>query len=325
MQDLSGHETDLSADAKPSVVAIVGPTCTGKTALSLALAERLGAEIIACDSRTIYREMNIGTAKPSTKERLRIAHHMIDVADPNEVFTVAQYRDQGRQAVAAILGRGRLPMVVGGTGFYCRALIEGLEIPPVAPEHDLRAQLRQIADRQGSAALHKQLEELDPATAARLNVNDLFRIVRALEVSIILGRPFSELARISEPPYRTVWIGLMLKDRSKLAQAIRNRFHEQMDQGMLGELEYLLGRYGPCRSIINTVNYKQLALYLQSQLTLAQAEEEAVKHNYQLARRQLMWFRANKEIAWFAVDEIGREDLCERVAALIDTRLAHSR
>src|SRR5262249_50830685 len=214
----------VALPVRPLVVAIVGPTASGKTALSLSISERLPAEIVACDSRTIYRYMDIGTAKPSAAERAHIRHHMLDLVDPDEVYTVAQYKEDGTKAIEDILSRGRVPIVVGGTGFYARALLEGLEIPAVEPQPELRASLRELADAEGRPALHKKLAELDPVSAARIGVNDVFRIIRAIEVSVVCGRPFSDLARRVPPRYDTLWIGLTAANRSILYEAIRRRY-----------------------------------------------------------------------------------------------------
>lgn len=305
---------------RPLVVAIVGPTCTGKTALSLSLAQSLPVEIVACDSRTVYRHMDIGTAKPTAAERAVTCHHMIDVASPDEVFTVAQYKQEAGRIIEEITARGRLPLVVGGTGFYARALLQGLQIPAVAPQPELRARLREQAEKEGNQALHRRLQELDPASAERISTNDLFRIVRALEVSIVCGRPFSELAEKVEPAYNTLWIGLTANNRSIIHQAIGRRFQIQMEQGMLAEVEELLSRYGPCRSIMGTVNYRELALYLQGLISRREAEQQCVQHNIQLTRRQLTWFRANPEISWLAIDELTDKELTGRVLALIDSK-----
>ena len=305
---------------RPLVVAIVGPTASGKTALSLSISERLPAEIVACDSRTIYRYMDIGTAKPSAAERAHIRHHMLDLVDPDEVYTVAQYKEDGTKAIEDILSRGRLPIVVGGTGFYARALLEGLEIPAVEPQPELRTSLRELADTEGRPALHKKLAELDPVSAARIGVNDVFRIIRAIEVSVVCGRPFSDLARRVPPRYDTLWIGLTAANRSILYEAIRRRYHDQMAQGMLAEVEGLINRFGHSQSVMNTVNYRELATYLDGGMTRAEADQLCVRHNCQLARRQLIWFRANPLINWWCVDEIASDELPEAVLRLIENR-----
>jgi tRNA dimethylallyltransferase len=299
----------MPASEKPVVVAIVGPTASGKTGLSLDLAEELNAEIIACDSRTIYRYFDIGTAKPTPEEQARVRHFGIDIADPGESYTVAQYVEHGRAAIADIVSRGKLPIVTGGTGFYARALLEGLTMPAVAPQEELRRKLRLLADEQGNEALYRRLQAVDPDTAARLNSNDRFRIIRALEVFEITGMPFSQAARREDPAYRTIWIGLTADDRSILHRAIEKRFHEQLQAGLLEETERLYARYGANQRMMNTVNYKQLVQLIEGKIDRDTAYQQAIQHNVQLARRQLIWFRANRSISWFAIDSSSKADL----------------
>jgi tRNA dimethylallyltransferase len=294
---------------KPVVVAIVGPTASGKTGLSLAIAEELNAEIIACDSRTVYRHFDIGTAKPSPQEQARIRHHLLDVAEPDENFTAANFAEQGARAIEEIGARGRLPIVCGGTGFYSRALLEGLSIPAVEPDQALRAHLQDFADREGNQALWQKLKASDPQAAEKLGVNDRFRIIRALEVIESTGQPFTQVATRVDPPYRVIWVGLTADDRSKLHASIRTRFYEQMEAGMMAETERLYARYGRSQKMMNTVNYKQLVQLIEGQIDKNTAEEEALRHNSQLARRQLMWFRANPAICWFAIDSMEKAEL----------------
>lgn len=306
---------------KPTVVAIVGPTASGKTALSLAIAEELNAEIIACDSRTVYREFDIGTAKPSAEEQARIRHHLIDVANPDENFTAANFADLGSKSIAEMRKRGKMPVVCGGTGFYSRALLEGLSIPPIEPNEELRAELRAFADREGNEALHQRLKEVDPVTAERLGVNDRFRIVRALEVTATLGRPFSEAAQKVDPPYNTIWIGLTADDRAILHKSIQQRFYEQMEAGMMSETERLYQKYGRSQKMMNTVNYKQLVQLIEGEIDRDTAYAEAIRHNVQLARRQLIWFRANPSTTWFAIDKMSKSELQNAVLAHLKERL----
>lgn len=298
---------------KPRVIAIVGPTCTGKTALSLRIAEQMPAEVVACDSRTVYRRFDIGTAKPSAAERAAVPHHLLDVVDPDQNYTVAQYRAEAAQAIAAITARGKLPLVVGGTGFYARALLEGLVIPQVAPQPELRAQLNQFAEAEGNDALHRRLQEVDPPTAARLSINDRFRIIRALEVTLTAGAPFSTLTRREEPPFDTTWIGLTLTDRTKLGDLIETRFQQQLADGLIAEVQSLYDQYGANQSVMNTVNYKEMVEHIEGKTSREEAIALCTLHNRQLARRQLIWFRANPLIRWFAVDEQTPADLTSSV------------
>jgi len=295
----------------------VGPTSTGKTKLSLALARRLGVEVVACDSRTVYRYMDIGTAKPSAAERASVPHHMLDLVNPDQSFTAAMYAAQGKTALEAILSAGKLPVVCGGTGLYARALLEGIIIPAVPPQPELRGELSLLADLKGNQALVERLRQLDPVSAGKIGVNDRFRLVRALEVCQVTGRPFSQVATKAVPPWRTLWIGLTVADKAALRKSIQARFQEQMRQGMLAEVQFLSERFGFTRAITNTVNYRQLSAYLQGKISAQAAEEESVRHNWQLSRRQLIWFRANPAINWLEIDKRSAAQLLDTVLKLV--------
>ncbi|MGH9549222.1 MAG: tRNA (adenosine(37)-N6)-dimethylallyltransferase MiaA [Terriglobales bacterium] len=305
---------------KTHVIAIVGPTCTGKTALSIRLARQLDGEVIGCDSRNIYKYMDIGTAKPTTDEQCGIPHHMFDVTEPDQTYTVAQYKDAATQIAREILGRGRVPIICGGTGLYARALLEGLDIPSVPPQHELRQSLTELADREGNEALHQKLTDVDPVTAARLNANDRFRIIRALEVSLTAGKPFSELTARHDPEFDVTWIGLLFDDRELLKRKIAERMQAQLDAGLMPEIESLLARYGRTRALMKAVNYHEFSDYLEGKHTFDAAVEESVRHNYQLARRQLMWFRTNSAINWFAVDKIPAEQIYREALRLVSSK-----
>ncbi|MBA3859918.1 MAG: tRNA (adenosine(37)-N6)-dimethylallyltransferase MiaA [Cyanobacteria bacterium PR.3.49] len=317
---MSSNEKSAFGNTKP-VIAIVGPTASGKTALSLRLAEKLPVEIVACDSRTIYRRMDIGTAKPSTEERAKVVHHLLDVADVSETYTVARYKEDAGRAIDDIHARGKIPIVCGGTGLYARALLEGLSIPEVPPNPTLRRQLNDFADLHGNEGLMARLAEIDPVTAGRLNVNDRFRVVRALEVSITLNKPFSQAATLKPAPYPTIWIGMGVSNRQYIKDLIETRLDEQIAAGLLDEVSSLLADFGQTRALMNAVPYKEVIAYLQGNSTLDQARQDALKHNYQLARRQIMWFRANEKTHWFNVDIEDRERIFSQVSELIDKKL----
>jgi len=320
---MSSNEDGFARTAKP-VIAIVGPTASGKTALSLQLAERLPVEIVACDSRTIYRRMDIGTAKPSAEEQAKVVHHLLDVADIDETYTVANYKQQATAAIDDIHSRNKIPIVCGGTGFYSRALLEGLSIPEVSPNPSMRKELNEFADENGNEKLMARLVEVDPLAAAKLNVNDRFRIVRALEVSFTLGKPFSEAATLKPAPYPTLWIAMGVSNRQYIKDLISKRLEEQFAAGLMDEVSALLADYGPTRALLNAVPYKEVIAYLDGNCSLDQARQDALKHNYQLARRQLMWFRANEKTHWFNVDLEDREKIFSQVSELIDRKLSNS-
>jgi tRNA dimethylallyltransferase len=302
---------------KPEVIALVGSTCTGKTALSIRLAQELGAEIIACDSRTIYKYMDIGTAKPTLEERAGVPHHLFDVVDPDGSYTVAQYKTAGQLAIADITRRGLVPIVCGGTGLYARALLEGLEIPEVEPQPELRAEFIRFADEHGNEKLHERLKQLDQVTAQRLNPNDRVRVVRALEVSTVAGKPFSQLIAKRDPPYRVLWIGLSVGDRDYLKSLIERRMQAQLDAGLVDEVRALYHQYGCTRALMNAVNYRELIDHFTGVLTFEQAIEQCIRHNYQLSRRQRMWFKTNEAINWITVDTISGDQLFHSAQKLL--------
>lgn len=316
------NEKSAAGKTKP-VIAIVGPTASGKTALSLRLSEKLPVEIVACDSRTIYRRMDIGTAKPSKEEQAKVSHHLLDVADVSETYTVARYKEDAERAIAEIHRRDKIPIVCGGTGFYARALLEGLSIPEVPPNLQLRKELNDFADQNGNEKLLERLKESDSVTAGRLNANDRFRVVRALEVTLALGKPFSEAATLKPAPYPTIWIGMGVSNRQYIKDLIETRLDEQIAAGLLEEVSSLLADFGPTRALLNAVPYKEVIAYLDGNCTLDQARQDALKHNYQLARRQIMWFRANENTHWFNVDVEDREQIFSQVSELIDRKLSN--
>ncbi len=304
----------------PTVIAIIGPTCTGKTALSIEVAQKIGGEIIACDSRTIYRHMDVGTAKPTLDERCGVPHYMFDVVDPDVPYTVAEYKEQATAAMNDIFARGLTPIVCGGTGFYSRALLEGLVIPEVAPQEDLRKELRHLADRDGNGALFQKLVELDPVTAQRLNANDRMRVIRAIEVSIFCQKPFSQVVSKTDLPFSVIWIGLRPSNRDLLRAAIARRFEEQLRLGLVAEVEAVYKKFGPCRTLLHTVNYTEYIAYIDGKIDSQAAKEESLTHNNQLARRQLIWFKTNSAINWFEFDHYIGDQLSQSVLNTISQK-----
>lgn len=296
---------------KGTVLAIVGPTASSKTALSIALAKKIGAEIICCDSRTIYKYMNIGTAKPTVEERQGITHHMLDIVEPDQIYTAAQYKNDAGIILENLLEKNQFAIVCGGTGFYAKALLSGLSIPEVPPQEDLRAELKERAQNEGIEKLYSELKEIDPVAAQKIGQNDLFRIIRALEVSKYLGVPFSQAATKKEVPYNVVWIGLNFDDRTILKNRIIDRLNVQAKQGLEEEVRQLYEKYGACQILMNAVGYKEIIEYIDGKVTFEAAIENCVKHTYQLSRKQIIFFRAIPDIAWFLVDQ--EKDLLEAV------------
>lgn len=281
------------------LVVVVGPTASGKSTLALRLAEEFRGEIVSCDSVAVYRGLEIGTAKPTVADRALVPHHLIDVADPGEAFTAGDWSRLAREAIAGISGRGRLPIIAGGTGLYLRALLDGLfPAPPVAPE--LRARLRQRGAVRGAAALHRLLRRLDPRSAAAIHANDLPKLVRALEVTLTSRTPISRQWERGREPlvgYSILRLGLA-PARNELYRRINARATAMFDGGLLEETELLTERYGrDCRPL-SSLGYAEAAAVLRGDLTRDAAIAEARQGHRNYAKRQGTWFRREPEMQW---------------------------
>lgn len=285
---------------KNRIVVICGPTAVGKTALALDLAEYYNGEIVSADSRQIYREMDIGTAKPTASEQMRVRHHLIDVVRPDEEFHAARYVELAEAAIDDIVSRGKRVFLVGGTGLYIKALTEGLLDAPGA-DTELRQALHARAEREGSAVLHAELAQVDPASAERLHPNDLIRIVRALEVYAQSGKALSELQRqhgFRTEHYQTLKLGLDC-ERDILYERIDKRSEQMFTSGLLEEAEQLLQTgYSPDLKILRTIGYKQAFAYLRNEMTREEALEDLKRATRRYAKQQLTWFRKDKSIIW---------------------------
>jgi tRNA dimethylallyltransferase len=289
-----------TADKRPALVVICGPTAVGKTTLALDLAEACRGEIISADSCQVYRLMDIGTAKPTTAEQLRVKHHLIDVAWPDEPFHAARFVALAGEAVSGICRKGKRPFLVGGTGLYIRALTEGLLQAPGA-DLELRQQLHARAQSLGSPALHAELAACDPESAARLHPNDLVRIVRALEVYRQSGCSLSALQdehAFGSQPYRTLKIGLDI-EREELHRRIDQRAEAMFEQGLLQEAEALLATgYDPTLKALQTIGYRQAFALLRGEMSREAALEDLKRSTRRYAKQQLTWFRKDKTIIW---------------------------
>ena len=286
--------------ADPLLVAIVGPTGSGKTALSLALAERFDGEILNCDSVAVYREFFIGTAKPSSEEQSRAPHHLIDVLPPDEFMTAGDYARRGREVLNEIRQRGRLPIVVGGTGLYLRALLDGLFAGPERSEQ-LRDRLRRKQKEKGADYLHRLLRRLDAAAAERIHANDTPKVVRALEVCITSRAPMSELwkqGRDALAGFRILRIGLN-PERNLLYTRINERCRRMFDAGLVEETRNLIEKY-PQAWALSSLGYKQAAQYLRGEIDLKLAIWAAQQSHRNYAKRQLTWFRREPDVKWLS-------------------------
>ena len=284
----------------PLLVAIVGPTGSGKTALSLALAECFGGEIVNCDSVAVYREFYIGTAKPSPDERARAPHHLLDILGPDEYMTAGDYARRGREALNDVKQRGRMPIVVGGTGLYLRALLEGLFAGPERSEA-LRERLRRREKERGAAHLHRLLRRFDPAAAQRIHENDMPKVIRALEVCISSRVPMSELwkqGRDGLAGFRILRLGLN-PERNALYTRLNERCRRMFDNGLVDETRMLLEKY-PNAWALSSLGYKQAAQYIRGEIDLKLAIWAAQQSHRNYAKRQWTWFRREPEVKWIA-------------------------
>jgi tRNA dimethylallyltransferase len=290
-------------DGRPPVVFIVGPTGAGKSALALALARRIRAEILSADSRLLYRGLDIGTDKPPPAMRAEIPHHLIDVTDPDRPWSLAEFKAAALSAVRQIAARGALPLCVGGTGQYVRALLEGWEIPPAAPTREWRKRLEERAAREGPAALYSQLEKADPAAAARIDPRNLRRVIRALEVVLATGKPFSDQRRRGAVDFRPLVIGLALP-RPELYARVDARIDAMIAAGWVEEVRGLLAKgYSPDLPAFSALGYRPIARHLQGEWTLEECKIEIRRATRRLIRHQANWFRPDDPaIHWLAAD-----------------------
>jgi tRNA dimethylallyltransferase len=285
----------------PLLVVILGPTASGKTPLSLALAEELAGEIVSCDSVAVYREFEIGTAKPNSEERKRFPHHLVDVVAPTEVFTAGDYSRLARQALGEIRSRDHLPIVVGGSGLYLRALLEGLFSGPPRSE-ELRERLRRRAQERGPLYLHRLLRRLDAPAAEAIHPNDISKVIRALEICLRSRAPMTamwEQGRNSLQGFHILRLGLS-PDREALYRRIDLRARQMFQRGLPEETRLLMQRYGKTARALDSLGYKQAAQYLRGELELEQATALAQQGHRNYAKRQLTWFRREPDVHWLA-------------------------
>jgi tRNA dimethylallyltransferase len=281
------------------LIVLVGPTASGKTSLALHLAEKFNGEIVSCDSVAVYREMEIGTAKPAREERALIQHHMIDIVAPDEACTAGDYGRQAREALTGITERGHLPIIAGGTGLYLRALIDGLfPSPPKKPGQ--RERLRKLAKTRGPAHLHRILTRLDPTAATAIHANDVSKVIRAIEISLAVEGPLTQQwqkGRDALTGYRILRLGLN-PPRDRLYERINQRAAAMFDRGLIEETERLIARYGADCRALTSLGYAEAAAVLQNELTREQAVAQAQQGHRNYAKRQLTWFRREPNMHW---------------------------
>jgi tRNA dimethylallyltransferase len=308
-----------TASTDPLLVVILGPTASGKTALSIALAEKFGGEIVNCDSVAMYREFEMGTAKPTAAERARAPHHLFDVVDPAEEMTAGEYARRARLVLNEIKLRERLPIVVGGTGLYLRALLEGFFPGPQRSE-ELRERLREKAARRGPGYLHRILRRLDRGAAEKIHPNDLPKLIRAIEVCLASGQRMTELWQQGRDPlqgFRILRLGLD-PDRAALYDRIDRRASQMFDAGLVEETEKLFQKYGEAAGPLGSLGYRQAVQLLRGEFDREQALQAAQQAHRNYAKRQMTWFRREPEVEWlrgFGDDELLQQEAKQRVAA----------
>ncbi len=305
----------------PLLVAILGPTGSGKTALSLALASRFHGEIVSCDSVAIYREFRIGTAKPTAKEQTRVSHHLLDEVEPTGYTTAGEYARKARKVIQEIHGRGALPIVVGGTGLYLRALLDGLFPGPERSEA-LREKLRARAKEKGPQHLHRVLRRMDPKAAENIHANDVPKLIRAIEVSLSAKQPMTEQwerGRDAMSGFTILRIGLD-PDRALLYDRINRRVEAMFEAGLIEETKHLREKYGDAARPLETIGYKQVVQLLRGNLDLKQAIAAVQQAHRNYAKRQMTWFRREPEVEW--VSGFGDEpEVFEEATALVEKRV----
>lgn len=296
------------------LIVICGATATGKSGLALNLALGLGSVILSADSRQVYREFNVGTAKPTLAEQKLVTHYLIDICNATETMTVADYQEQAQALISSVTSSPLL--LVGGTGLYIRSIVQGMKIPRVAPHKELRSQLEFL----GQVQLYAMLQKVDPVAVQKIHPHDLVRTLRALEVFYITGKPISEQQGENPPDYPILQIGLDC-DVEKLDQRIHKRTEQMIADGLVAEVEYLCQKYGADLPLLNTLGYQEIKQYLAGEISLDEAKELTVLHTRQFAKRQRTWFRSSSQIEWF---DASKPDLLDKVRQRIQQFLENS-
>lgn len=288
------------------LIVIGGATATGKTALAIALAQQLNSVILSADSRQVYRGFDIGTAKPTPAQQQQVPHHLIDICDPRDTLTLAIYQAKAQALIAHYHAQGITPLLVGGTGLYIRSITQGLTMPQVPPQPELRAQLMAL----GQQECYQWLQQVDPVAAQRIHAHDQVRTLRALEVYYVTGVPLSQQQRREPPPYPIWYFALAGGDRQQQRARIEARTHQMLAMGWLDEIRQLQAQYGDELPLLDTLGYREMRQYLRGEVTLAEAIALTVQHTQQFAKRQRTWFRAEPGIHWLQATTL-EEQLAE--------------
>ena len=311
---------------KKTVIAVVGPTASGKSALAIELAKRLNGEIICCDSMQIYKEMNIGTAKPSEIEQAEIKHHLFDFADPKVSFSCADYIPLAEKVVEDIISRGKMPIFCGGTGLYLDRFLSGAQFEETEIDEEFRREMENYAKEFGNEALHQKLREIDPVSAEEIHQNNVKRVIRALEIYKTSGRTKSELDKESktfESNYRAIQIGLKYEDRERLYDRINLRVDKMLESGLLNETKALLedGVFEENATAAQAIGYKELITYFVGERELEDAIEDLKMATRRYAKRQLTWFSSHGDVKWLLADDKLLIELCDEAEKIIKDNL----
>ncbi len=307
---------------KPHLILIVGPTAVGKTEIAIQLTERINGEIVSADSRLFYRGMDIGTAKPTREEQVHVPHHLIDIANPNEILSLAVFQQKAHKAIADIHARGKLPLLVGGTGQYIRAVTEGWSPPGVKPDERLRSKLEKEKDEKGKDFLYEKLRSLDAEAAEKIDARNVRRTIRALEVILTTGKKFSEQRGHSESPYQLITTGLT-RPRPELYARIDSRIESMFANGLLDEVKGLLAKgYSSDLPTMSAIGYRECISVIEGKLTVEQAKVEMRRATRIFVRRQSNWFKeSDPNIHWLYA---GEENVLDKIIAIIGKTIPKS-
>jgi tRNA dimethylallyltransferase len=307
---------------KPFLILLVGPTAVGKTEIAIQLAEKINGEIVSADSRLFYRGMDIGTAKPTREEQSLVRHHLIDIANPDEILSLAVFQQKAREAIADIHARGKLPLLVGGTGQYVRAVTEGWSPPEVKPDNRLRSELEKEHQEKGKDFLYERLKSLDPEAAEKIDARNVRRTIRALEVILTTGKKFSEQRGQSESPYHLITVGLT-RPRPELYARIDKRIESMFENGLLDEVKGLLPKgYSIDLPTMSAIGYRECVSVIEGKLSVEQAKVEMRRATRIFVRRQSNWFKeSDPKIHWLYA---GEENVLDKIIAIMRQAILES-
>ncbi|MBQ9244809.1 tRNA (adenosine(37)-N6)-dimethylallyltransferase MiaA [bacterium] len=297
---------------KQKIIAITGPSSSGKTGLAIETAKKLNGEIISVDSRQIYKELDIGSAKPTIEERQGIPHHLIDITDVTKEYTVADFCDEANIKIKEIINRGKVPILAGGTGLYFRVLLQDFDLPRVAPNNELREELDKLSNEE----LYNKLLTLDNELAQKIHFNNRVKIIRALEVCITLSIPMSQAQKKKDSEYTTLWFGLNSSDRKFLYERINKRTDLMFEQGLIDEAKSLFQKYGNNKILLSTIGYQEIYPYLKGETDFYSMSELLKQNTRRYAKRQISWFKANKDIYWFNIETDSIEMMSNHIQSL---------